>query len=274
MPIPDLAIYGIGRFPVTNAQYRRFVQDTGYREPKGTRLFWAEEGYVDREEDFEPWKDPGFSDDTKPMVCVSYDDALEYCKWVNEKTGDTLLWQTSLPTGAIWNVAAFGSYRTPGGDWLNAQTVIHKGAASPASVFAENRSNCRGVSDLLGNVWEWCLEPRAQGGGLQQASSFLDHEIYSYNRKGYVDHSLDWQIKGGGYLDGVGFDIAPFEWVNQIGRDARHSDLGFRISARIAASPELDDANREEGWPEVWVALPDWVYKQLDNVRETFRLQP
>ena len=91
---------------------------------------------------------------------------------VNEKTGDTLLWQTSLPTGAIWNVAAFGSYRTPGGDWLNAQTVIHKGAASPASVFAENRSNCRGVSDLLGNVWEWCLEPRAQGGGLQQASSF------------------------------------------------------------------------------------------------------
>ena len=40
---------------------------------------------------------------------------------------------------------------------------------------------------------------------------FLDREIYSYNRKGYVDHSLDWQIKGGGYLDGVGFDIAPFQ---------------------------------------------------------------
>ena len=59
---------------VTNAQYKKFVEATGHREPKGY-------GFVDGEvkDGFEPWKSPDFNGDNQPVVCVSWHDAMGVC---------------------------------------------------------------------------------------------------------------------------------------------------------------------------------------------------
>jgi len=57
-------------YEVTNAQYRRFVKETGHKEPEGSSLV---DGYLHR--GFNPWSDERFNGDNQPVVCVSWDGA-------------------------------------------------------------------------------------------------------------------------------------------------------------------------------------------------------
>ena len=64
--------YYIDRYPVTNYQYRRFVEETGHKEP------WL-------------WKDPLWGQPMQPVVAVGWNDARAYARWAGK----------SLPTEAI-----------------------------------------------------------------------------------------------------------------------------------------------------------------------------
>ena len=63
----DLQEYRIGRYPVTNAQYARFVRDTGHRVPEHWDKGKAPDDLADH-----------------PVVNVSHEDAETYCRWLSQ----------------------------------------------------------------------------------------------------------------------------------------------------------------------------------------------
>jgi formylglycine-generating enzyme required for sulfatase activity len=91
--------YYIDVFPVTNKQYKEFVdatdRDVPYREESWARPYsWNQDSRTYRE-----------GMDNHPVVLVSYNDAVDFCKWRSEKEGEAF----RIPTEEEWEKAARGS---------------------------------------------------------------------------------------------------------------------------------------------------------------------
>ena len=127
----------LGRYEVTVGEYRAFASATG--GGAGGGCF-----------DGDSWRNPGFSQtDRHPVTCVSWDDAQAYVSWLSGTTGATY----RLPTEAEWGQAAAGSQ--PGCDRLGRGTRPNGTCPVGASV-----ANAAGLSDMVGNVWEWTQDCR------------------------------------------------------------------------------------------------------------------
>ena len=151
----------MGRYEVTLGEYRAFASATG---GGGGGDCSAVGGYVDS------WRDPGFAQtDRHPVTCVSWDDAQAYVSWLSRTTGATY----RLPTEAEWERAAAGSQ--PGCDLLGRGTRPNGTCPVGASV-----ANAAGLSDMVGNVWEWtqsCWEGDCGRRVLRGGSWFFIAEI-------------------------------------------------------------------------------------------------
>ena len=126
MPGGGLAL---GRYEVTVGEYRAFASATG--------------GGGDDCIGGDSWRDPGFAQtDRHPVTCVSWDDAQEYLTWLSREAGA----EYRLPTEAEWERAAAGSQRgcdeDRTGNWGTCPVGSHG-------------SNAAGLSDMVGNLWEW-----------------------------------------------------------------------------------------------------------------------
>jgi iron(II)-dependent oxidoreductase len=135
-----LPAYEIGRYPITNLEYRSFVRETGHRPP----LHWQGDTYPD-----------GLGD--HPVWHVTWHDAGAYCEWLREKTGRLY----RLPTEAHWEMAARGKDgRTyPWGDEFD-RTACNSGeggigATTPVGQYSPQGDSPYGLADMAGNVWEW-----------------------------------------------------------------------------------------------------------------------
>jgi iron(II)-dependent oxidoreductase len=128
-----LATYYIDKSPVTNQAYRKFIMETGHPEPP----FWA---------------DPHYNNPTQPVVGVSWNDAVAYAKWANKR----------LPTEAEWEKAAKGkdSLLYPWGNEFNAglTNVDYVMAQTSRVDQFPGGASPYGCLDMIGNVWEWCLD--------------------------------------------------------------------------------------------------------------------
>ncbi|MEA3309847.1 MAG: SUMF1/EgtB/PvdO family nonheme iron enzyme [Chloroflexota bacterium] len=149
--------YAIARYPITNAEFERFIEDGGYDNSD----YWTDAGWQWKEK--ESWTQPRYWDDDKwntpsqPVVGVSWYEAVAYCRWLSEKSGKTY----RLPTEAEWEKAARGTdgRRYPwGADW-DASLCNNKesgpGQTTPVGERPEGESPY-GVEELVGQVWEWC----------------------------------------------------------------------------------------------------------------------
>lgn len=131
--------------PVTNAQFRRFVECTGYvtyaempPDPlkRGSLVFEAN------------WRQPYGPGSTlvdlgdHPVVHVAYCDALEYALWAGKE----------LPTQAEWEYAARGGL--DGDEFAWGATDGYE-RTSPVRAFEPNGY---GLYDMIGNVWEWTTD--------------------------------------------------------------------------------------------------------------------
>lgn len=123
------------RYEVTNADYRRFLDETGY-QPEDRRNFlrhW-QGGFPERLADH-------------PVTWVSLEDARAYATWAGKR----------LPTDIEWQWAAQGvdGRAWPWGDDYDPRACnADSPGTTPVSAYPANTSPF-GVGDLVGNVWEW-----------------------------------------------------------------------------------------------------------------------
>jgi formylglycine-generating enzyme required for sulfatase activity len=91
------------------SDFAKFVDDSGYRYELGSNPIIMENG-KQVQKAVAGWKEPGFSqNDQHPVTCVSWEDALAFCKWITEKerASGTIPSNAEyrLPTDAEWSSA-------------------------------------------------------------------------------------------------------------------------------------------------------------------------
>lgn len=160
LTIPDKD-YWIAKYPVTNAQFRQFIDAGGYKTDK----WWTPQGLKYRKDKnwTQPryWDDSKWNGDTQPVVGVSWFESVAFCLWLSDVTGEKIM----LPTEDQWQYAAQGSKGLTypwGNDWsrdLCNNNVDKKGIGktSPVTQYEGKGDSPFGVVDMAGNVWEWCL---------------------------------------------------------------------------------------------------------------------
>jgi formylglycine-generating enzyme required for sulfatase activity len=151
--------FKVGKYPVTNEEFKEFIGDGGYKREK----FWAKEGWQWREEN--KISEPAYSHDRKwngsnfPVVGISWFEASAYANWLSERTGH----QYRLPTEAEWEKAARGTdgSKYPWGYEFdkNLCNSYESGLnrTSPVGIYPKGKSPY-GCFDMAGNVWELCSD--------------------------------------------------------------------------------------------------------------------
>jgi formylglycine-generating enzyme required for sulfatase activity len=132
--------FGLGRFPVTNREYRIFVEATQTPPPP----FWSEAMFADLEQ---------------PVVGVNWDEGIAYCKWLSQRTSQ----EFRLPSEAEWERAARGKLSGalyPWGDeppWERPYLGYDSETGGPQRIGA-NEANDFGLYDMSEGVHEWCSD--------------------------------------------------------------------------------------------------------------------
>jgi formylglycine-generating enzyme required for sulfatase activity len=197
-----LPAYAIGRYPVTNAEFKRFIDDGGYT----TQDYWTEAGWKQKESETwtKPryWGDAQWNDPSQPVVGVSWYEAVAYCNWLGKKTGKPY----RLPTEAEWEYAARGKEgsRYPwNNQWDKTKCNNKENGAdrtTPVGQFSPQGDSSFGVGDMVGQVWEWCStkfagypyktdDGREENAGddarILRGGSWYDNPPSAYCRCGY-----------------------------------------------------------------------------------------
>lgn len=142
-----VADFYLDRWPVTNAEYKKFIDDTDYPIPNYNVSWCDTKSYNwDAEQRLYPADKADH-----PVVLVSWEDAMAYAAWAGKR----------LPTEAEWERAARGSEgrRYPWGNAFMKGLCNSKeaelGQTSSVGQFSPNGDTLEGLVDMVGNVWEW-----------------------------------------------------------------------------------------------------------------------
>lgn len=142
----ELAAFYVDRYPVTQAEYQYFVQETDHSTPC-YKVEWADQEYNWDPETKTP---PGDKLD-HPVVMVSWEDAVAYTMWAQKRLLTEAEWERTArgPEGWLW----------PWGNEFSRSRCncaeINIGRTTSVYRFSPHGDSVEGVADLVGNVWEW-----------------------------------------------------------------------------------------------------------------------
>jgi ergothioneine biosynthesis protein EgtB len=191
----DVAAFEIDQYPVTNEQFLSFLNAGGYHQ----RAFWADAdwSWISSSGTTHPgfWRRRGddwylrtmFNEIPLPAswpVYVSHAEASAFALWSGK----------ALPTEAQWHRAAYG---TPDGS----ERAFPWGATSPETRHGNfdfqqwdpmpvnahpEGDSAFGVSDLLGNGWEWTASSFGPFPGFEPFPFYLGYSANFFDQRHFV----------------------------------------------------------------------------------------
>ena len=217
LPVREVRVasFALSKHEVTRGQFRAFVSATGHNArsciPEGS------------------WRDLDWQDDDHPVVCVNWNDAQAYVRWLRRETGE----RYRLPSESEWEYAARAGTTTPWywGDRAEDRCEHANGRDSNdgcddgwerTARVGSFRANGFGLHDMAGNVSEWLED------------CWHDH-YYSAPRDGSArtragacdERNTPRVVRGGAWRFPSGFRSASRgRWQDYIKGD----DIGFRVA--------------------------------------------
>ena len=229
----------LGIYHVTRGQFRQFVADTGYKtdaekgEKPGAWGWNPDKKKFGFNEKYS-WRNVGFEQtDEHPVVNVSWNDAVAFCKWLSRKEGKTY----RLPTEAEWEYACRAGTTTRYYSGDDPETLAKVGNVADATAKAKFpdwkytikasdgyvftapvgsfQPNAFGLYDMHGNAWQWCADWYGE-----------EYYVKSPADNPAGPSSGDSRVSRGGDSPGYARSAARY------GRtpDSRHCNIGFRVA--------------------------------------------
>jgi len=184
----------ISKHEITFEEYDKFVKDTKHISPN----------------------DEGFGRESNPVINVSYNDALEYLKWLSKKTGD----KYRLPTETEWEYVARAGTNSRFFFGDSVKDIIHyswfwQNLEDGPHQIKTKLPNQWNIYDMAGNVWEWCDD-----------WYISNLEAIPRNGRGYSVSTGEKVVKGGSWND----DALNLRHSNRTGFSPtiKMNDTGFR----------------------------------------------
>jgi formylglycine-generating enzyme required for sulfatase activity len=237
---------------ITVGQFKVFVKDSGFKTDAekngGPFRTVTPGGKLEKGAARQSWQNTGLElTDEHPVVNVSQNDAIAYCKWLGDKEGRAY----RLPTEAEWEYACRAGTMTRwhnGDDEENVAEVVANlavGYSSPDGFKKYARQNARkttnlgyltlapvaqfkpngwGLYDMHGNVWQWCSD-------VYGAEYYKNSPAEDPSGPG----SGEMRIVRGGAWSGT---PAQCRSANRCGLDPRSTSLwlGFRVVTDVTVA--------------------------------------
>ena len=208
-----LDAFYIDKYPVTNAQYKAFVD----ANPQ-----WSKQDIPKKYHDVDylrHWRGNSFpkTEGDHPVVNVSWYAAMAYAQWQGKR----------LPTEAEWEKAARGGVdgqKYPWGDFADPSMANYDwnvGKTTPTGTYPPNGYD---LHDMCGNVWEWCLD--AYHEGVSTSSSPRNPISGANTIEWIVNHFVD--VESNRVLRGGSWRI-PASLVRTANRNAESPSFSLNV---------------------------------------------
>jgi formylglycine-generating enzyme required for sulfatase activity len=158
-----------------------------------------------------------FIDAAKPVECVSWDGAVEFCRRLSRKTHQAV----TLPTEAQWEYACRAGTKTRFGfgeddRQLSAHARYGQSAEAGTAPVGSKKPSAWGLYDMHGNVWEWC------------ADWYTSSYVNAATQDPVGPLSGQWRVlRGGSWANTV--EGCRCATRNKSAPDVRYNGIGFRV---------------------------------------------
>ena len=185
--------FALGKYPVTFKEYDYYCEQTGIAIVE----------------------DESWGRDARPLINVSWEEAVAYAKWLSSQTGK----KYRLPSEAEWEYAARAGTETEywWGDEASKKYANYK--SKKTTPVDHYQSNDFGLHDMLGNVWEWvedCYHDSYKDKPMKDGSAWVSEPCEAR------------VLRGGSWSDGPRNVRSAFR--NRCNPQFRNYFVGFRLA--------------------------------------------